>query len=85
MSSTFLSRRSLQAGLDPENDDFPGIETNDDIYLTEFVIIAETEGQPNGVQFFFLAIDALEKPAKNTREQIIYLNINAEFVYLQMS
>ncbi len=50
LSSTFLSRRSLQAGLDPENDDFPGIETNDGIYLTEFVIIPETEWQPNGVQ-----------------------------------
>lgn len=49
LSSTFLSRRSLQAGLDPENDDFPGIETNDDLYLTEFVIIPETEWQPNGV------------------------------------
>ncbi|NQT64722.1 MAG: hypothetical protein HQ554_00895, partial [FCB group bacterium] len=50
LSSTFLSRRSLQAGLDPENDDFPGIETNDNLYLTEFVIIPETEWQPNGVQ-----------------------------------
>jgi len=47
--STFLSRRSLQAGLDPENDDFPGIETNDGIYLTEFVIIPETEWQPDSV------------------------------------
>ena len=50
LSSTFLSRRSLQAGLDPENDDFPGIETNDGLFLTEFVIIPETEWQPNGVQ-----------------------------------
>ncbi|MDP8267935.1 MAG: T9SS type A sorting domain-containing protein [Candidatus Tenebribacter davisii] len=50
LSSTFLSRRSLQAGIDPENNDFPGIETNDGIYLTEFVIIPETEWQPNGVQ-----------------------------------
>jgi len=49
LSSTFLSRRSLQAGLDPENDDFPGIETEDDIFLTEFVIIPETEWQPNNV------------------------------------
>ena len=49
LSSTFLSRRSLQAGLDPENDDFPGIETNDGIYLTEFVIIPETEWQPDSV------------------------------------
>lgn len=50
LSSTFLSRRSLQAGLDPENEDFPGIETDDGLYLTEFVIIPETEWQPNGVQ-----------------------------------
>jgi len=45
--STFLTRRSLQAGLDPENDDFPGIETNDGLYLTEFAIIPETEWQPD--------------------------------------
>jgi M6 family metalloprotease-like protein len=50
LSSTFLSRRSLQAGLDPENDDFPGIETNDGVFLTEFVIIPETEWQPDSVQ-----------------------------------
>lgn len=45
--STFLSRRSLQAGIDPENDDFPGIATNDGIYLKEFSIIPETENQPD--------------------------------------
>ncbi len=44
--STFLSRRSLQAGLDPENEDFPGIETNDGIFLKEFAIIPETSNQP---------------------------------------
>lgn len=44
--STFLSRRSLQAGIDPQNDDFPGIETNDNLYLQEFVIIPETSNQP---------------------------------------
>ncbi|MCF7814282.1 MAG: hypothetical protein K9N40_07380 [Candidatus Cloacimonetes bacterium] len=44
--STFLSRRSLQAGIDPENDDFPGIETNDGIFLKEFAIIPETSNQP---------------------------------------
>ena len=49
LNSTFLSRRSLQAGLDPENDDFPGIETNDGLFLTEFVIIPETEWQPDSV------------------------------------
>ncbi|MCK5050090.1 MAG: hypothetical protein KAS53_00015 [Candidatus Cloacimonetes bacterium] len=49
LNSTFLSRRSLQTGLDPENDDFPGIETNDGLFLTEFVIIPETEWQPDSV------------------------------------
>ncbi|MCK4695263.1 MAG: immune inhibitor A, partial [Candidatus Cloacimonetes bacterium] len=41
--TTFLTRRSLQAGLDPENDDFPGIETDDGVILKEFVICPETE------------------------------------------
>jgi len=45
--STFVTRRSLQAGLDPENDDFPGIETDDGIILTEFVVCPETEWQPD--------------------------------------
>ncbi len=45
--STFLSRRSLQAGIDPENDDFPGIETDDGIILKEFAIMPETEWQPD--------------------------------------
>jgi M6 family metalloprotease-like protein len=45
--STFLTRRSLQAGIDPENDDFPGIETNDGIILKELVIMPETEWQPD--------------------------------------
>ncbi|MCK4311702.1 MAG: immune inhibitor A [Candidatus Cloacimonetes bacterium] len=41
--TTFLTRRSLQAGLDPENDDFPGIGPYNGIYLKEFVICPETE------------------------------------------
>jgi M6 family metalloprotease-like protein len=45
--STFLTRRSLQAGIDPENDDFPGIETYDGIILKEFAIMPETELQPD--------------------------------------
>lgn len=45
--STFLTRRSLQAGIDPENDDFPGIETDDGVILKEFVIMPETEWQPD--------------------------------------
>ncbi len=45
--STFLTRRSLQAGIDPENDDFPGIETDDGVILKEFAIMPETEWQPD--------------------------------------
>jgi M6 family metalloprotease-like protein len=48
--STFLSRRSLQAGIDPENDDFAGIETNDGIFLKEFAVIPETSNQPYVIQ-----------------------------------
>ena len=47
--STFLTRRSLQAGLDPENDDFPGILA-DGKYLREFVIYPETEWQPDNTE-----------------------------------
>ncbi len=41
--TTFLTRRSLQAGLDPENDNFPGIATDDGIFLKEFILCPETE------------------------------------------
>ena len=44
--TTFVSRRTLQAGLDPENDDFPGLEY-DGVVLKEFVIVPETERQPD--------------------------------------
>ena len=44
--STFLSRKTLQAGLDEENDDFPGIITNERI-IKEIVICPETEWQPD--------------------------------------
>ncbi len=45
--TTFVSRRTLQAGIDPENNDFPGIETEDDIFLKEFVICPESEWHDN--------------------------------------
>jgi M6 family metalloprotease-like protein len=44
--TTFVTRRTLQAGLDPENDDFPGLEY-DGVTLKEFVIVPETERQPD--------------------------------------
>ena len=48
--STFLSRRSFQSYFDPENDDYPGLETDDNIYLTEFVVCPETLWQPDSVE-----------------------------------
>lgn len=42
--STFLSRRNLQLGLDPENDDFLGIPA-DGTYVTDFVIAPEHQWQ----------------------------------------
>ena len=41
--STFLTRRSLQFYLDPENDDYPGLPTNDGINLTNLVVVPESE------------------------------------------
>jgi len=40
--STFLSIKSFQSYFEPENEDYPGISTDDDIYLTEFVLCPET-------------------------------------------
>lgn len=42
--STFLSRRNLQLGLDPENDDYQGIPA-DGTYVTDFVIAPEHQWQ----------------------------------------
>jgi M6 family metalloprotease-like protein len=47
--TSFISRRSLQEELDPENDDFPGIATNDGMYIKEFVLCPETEWQPDNI------------------------------------
>ncbi len=43
--STFLSRRNFQAAFDPDNDNYPGIETADSKYIREIVLIAESEFQ----------------------------------------
>jgi len=45
--STFVTKKTLRAGLDPENEDFPGIETSDGVHLTEFNICPESEWQPD--------------------------------------
>lgn len=47
IQSTFLSRKSFQAGLDPENDDFPGILTDDETYFKEITILPESENKAN--------------------------------------
>jgi M6 family metalloprotease-like protein len=43
--SNFFSRSDMQYYLDPENDAFPGIATNDNKYIREIVLIAESEFQ----------------------------------------
>ena len=61
--STFLSRKSLQAAFDPENDDYPGLVTDDGAILTNIVIVPEheyqdyfpAEGEPDaGIYIFSL-------------------------------
>lgn len=42
--STFLSRRNLQLGIDPENDDYQGIPA-DGTFVTDFVIVPEHQWQ----------------------------------------
>lgn len=49
IQSTFLTRRALQAGLDPDNDDFPGIVTSDGKVIREIAIMPETQWQPDFV------------------------------------
>ncbi len=41
--STFVTRKNLQAALDPENDDFQGISTADGVFLKNIVIVPEQE------------------------------------------
>ncbi|MDD3050224.1 MAG: T9SS type A sorting domain-containing protein [Candidatus Cloacimonetes bacterium] len=45
--STFISVSDLHEGLDPENENYCGIPSNDGVFLTEFVICPETEWQPD--------------------------------------
>ncbi|KQC07566.1 MAG: hypothetical protein APR54_06005 [Candidatus Cloacimonas sp. SDB] len=46
IQSTFLSRKSFQAALDPDNDDFQGILTNDGTFFNEITIFPESENLP---------------------------------------
>lgn len=41
--STFVTRKNLQDALDPENDDYPGISTEDGISLKNIVLVGESE------------------------------------------
>ena len=41
--STFVTRRNLQYALDPDNDNFPGISTEDGIFLKNIVLVGESE------------------------------------------
>lgn len=45
--SSFINRRLLQAVLDPENDDYPGIPTNDDVYIKEITVVASHQDHFN--------------------------------------
>ncbi len=47
IQSTYLSRKSFQAALDPENDEFPGILTDDGVYFKEISILPESENISN--------------------------------------
>jgi M6 family metalloprotease-like protein len=47
ISSSFINRRLLQAVLDPENDEFPGLETGDNFFITEFIISATNHDHPD--------------------------------------
>ncbi len=49
ISSSFLNRRLLQAVLDPDNedDDYPGLETDDGVYIEEIVISATNHNHPD--------------------------------------
>ncbi len=43
--STFLSRKDLREINDPENEEYPGLLTNDGVYLNELAVVAESEFQ----------------------------------------
>ncbi len=47
ISSTFINRRLLQAVLDPENDEYPGIATSDGVYIQEMIISATNHNHPD--------------------------------------
>ncbi len=43
--STFITRGDLQEAFDPDNDNYPGIQTNDGTIIKELVLIPESEFQ----------------------------------------
>jgi M6 family metalloprotease-like protein len=46
--STFVTRKTLQAGLDPDNDDYQGIQTNEKL-IREVVIVPESQWHPDSI------------------------------------
>ncbi|MFO7895584.1 MAG: T9SS type A sorting domain-containing protein [Candidatus Cloacimonadales bacterium] len=48
--STFLSRKSFRYYFEPDNEEYPGLETDDDVYLSEFVVCPSTLWQPDNVE-----------------------------------
>jgi len=59
--STFLSRPDFQEAFDPENDAYPGLATNDGVFVREAVLVPESEfqdyfpgpGQQNAEYYIF--------------------------------
>jgi M6 family metalloprotease-like protein len=59
--STFISRGDLQEAFDPDNDNYPGIQTDDGTIIKEIVLIPESEFQdyfpgpddPNSSMYLF--------------------------------
>lgn len=43
--STFITRGDLQEAFDPDNDNYPGIQTNDGTIIKELVLVPESEFQ----------------------------------------
>ncbi len=43
--STFITRKDLQAAFDEENDDYPGLTTQDGVFIKEIVLVPESEFQ----------------------------------------
>lgn len=65
--STFLTRKTLQAAFDPENDDYPGFVTPDGTILTNVVIVPEDE-----FHAYFPGVDEEDESLQNAYIFSIY-------------